>query len=159
MPTRLFFGVRPSMRSAREPTRRSLAAGLTAALVGLLFVAACREEALPRVPEGRLVRGPGGSARSVRALVPEGCRAGEVFRRQPNGHAELVVAGTGLTRGDVILWNGRSLTTGFASSRALSVYVPPELLESPGEVDVTVEDTLDPTRPKLHARFVVRPLE
>ena len=87
------------------------------------------------------------------------CGVGEVFRRQPNGQAELVVVGTGLTRGDAILWNGRSLKTNFASSRALSVDVPPELLESPGEVDVTVEDTLDPTRPKLRARFVVRPLQ
>jgi len=134
------------------PTRFS------AAVVSLLFLAACREEALPRILEGQFVRGPGGSARSVRALVPERCRVGEVFRRQPNGHAELVVVGTGLTRGDAILWNGRSLKTGFASSRALSVDVPPALLESPGEVDLTVEDALDPTRPKLRARFVVRPL-
>jgi hypothetical protein len=103
------------------------------------------------------VRGPGGSARSVRALVPERCRAGEVFRRQPNGQAELVVVGTGLTRGDVILWNGRPLKTNFASSRALSVEVPPALLESPGDVDVTVEDTLDPSRPQLRARFAIRP--
>ena len=134
------------------PTRFS------AAVVCLLFLAACREEALPRISEGRLARGPGGSARSVRALVPDHCSAGEVFRRQPNGDAELVVVGTGLTRGDAILWNGRSLKTGFASSRALSVDVPPELLESPGEVDVVVEDVLDSTRPKLRARFVVRPL-
>jgi hypothetical protein len=93
----------------------------------------------------------------VLALVPQQCRVGELFRRQPNGQAELVVLGTGLTRGDVILWNGRSLKTNFASSRSLSVDVPPSLLESPGEVDVTVEDTLDPTHPKLRARFVVRP--
>ena len=144
MPTRHFFGARPSRRSP-----------LLAAVLGLFLLAACREEALPRIDEGRLVRGPGGSARSVRALVPERCRVGEVFRRQPNGHAELVVFGTGLTRGDAVLWNGRRLTTGFASSRALSVYVPPELLESPGAVDVTVEDTLEPARPKLRARFVV----
>ncbi len=91
------------------------------------------------------------------ALVPEQCNVGEVFRRQPSGQAELLVIGTGLTRGDVILWNGRSLKTNFASSRTLSVDVPPALLESPGDVDVTVEDTLDPTRPKLHARFVIRP--
>jgi hypothetical protein len=140
------------------PTRFFFRASFAAAFVGLLLLAACREEALPRISEGKLVRGPGGSARSVRALVPEQCRVGEVFRRQPNGDAELVVVGTGLTRGDAILWNGRELKTGFASSRALSVSVPPALLESPGEIDVTVEDTLDPTRPKLHARFVVRPL-
>jgi hypothetical protein len=92
----------------------------------------------------------------VLALVPEHCRVGEVFRRQPNGQAELVVVGTGLTRGDTILWNGRALKTNFASSRGLSVDVPPALLGSPGEVDVTVEDTLDPTRPRLRARFVIR---
>jgi hypothetical protein len=133
------------------PTRFS------AAVAGLLILAACREEAPPRIPEGRLVRREGGAARSVLALVPEQCRVGEVFRRQPNGQAELVVVGTGLTRGDVIVWNGRSLKTNFSSSRALSVDVPPALLESPGEVDVTVEDILDPTRPKLRGRFVVRP--
>ena len=134
------------------PTRFS------AAVAGLLFLAACREEVPPQIPEGRFVRRDGGSARSVLALVPEQCGVGEVFRRQPNGQAELVVVGTGLTRGDVILWNGRPLKTNFASSRALSVDVPPALLESPGQVDVTVEDTLDPTRPKLRAHFVVRPL-
>ena len=146
MPTRSCFGV-----------RRSLAAGLAAAFAGLLLVSACREEPLPPIPEGRLERGPGGSARSVRALVPEDCRVGEVFRRQPDGEAELLVVGTGLTRSDVVLWNGRSLKTNFASSRALSVDVPPALLASPGDVDVTVEDTFDPTRPKLRARFAVRP--
>ena len=128
-----------------------------AAVAGLLFLAACREELPPRIPEGQLVLREGGSARSVLALVPDQCRIGEVFRRQPSGHAELVVVGTGLTRGDAILWNGRALKTNFASSRALSVDVPPELLESPGDVDVTVQDTLDPTRPGLHTRFAVRP--
>lgn len=127
------------------------------AVLSLLFLAACREEVLPRISEGKFARGPGGSARSVRALVPRECRVGEVFRRQPNGDAELVVVGTGLTRGDTILWNGRALKTNFASSRALSIDVPPALLGSPGEVDVTVEDTLDPTRSTLRARFVVQP--
>ena len=103
------------------------------------------------------MRREGGSARSVLALVPEHCRVGEVFRQQPNGLAELVVLGTGLTRGDVISWNGKRLKTNFASSRALSVDVPLELLGSPGEVAVTVEDLLDPMRPKLRARFLVRP--
>lgn len=126
-------------------------------VAGLLFLAACREEPPPSIPEGRLVLREGGSIRSVLALVPEQCHVGEVFRRQPNGLAELVVVGTGLTRGDTVLWNGRALKTNFASSRALSVDVPPALLESPGEVDVTVEDTLDPTRSRLRARFVVRP--
>ncbi len=128
-----------------------------AGIVGLLLLAACREETIPRIPEGQVVRGPGGSARSVRALVPDQCRVGEVFRRQPNGNAELVVIGSGLTRGDAVLWNGRPLRTNFASSRALSVDVPPELLVSPGEVEVLVEDILDPAHPKLRARFVVRP--
>jgi len=103
------------------------------------------------------VRTEGRAARSLLALVPEQCRVGEVFRRQPNGQAELVVFGTGLTRGDAILWNGHSLKTNFASSRVLSGDVPSALLESPGDVDVTIEDTLDPTRSKLRARFVVQP--
>jgi len=103
------------------------------------------------------VRAEGSSARSLLAIVPEQCRVGEVFRRLPSGQAELVVVGTGLTRGDAILWNGRRLKTNFASSRALSVEVPPTLLESPGQVDLTVEDTFDPTRPKLRAHFVVQP--
>jgi hypothetical protein len=130
---------------------------LSAAIAGLLLLAACRDETPPRIPEGRLVLRPGGAARSLLALVPEHCRAGEVFRRQPNGEAELVVVGTGLTRGDAVLWNGRPLKTSFGSSRALGADVPPDLLERPGEVDVTVEDELDAARPKLHARFVVRP--
>ncbi len=133
------------------PTRFS------AAVAGLLLLAACREEAPPSIPAGRLVRAEGSSARSLLALVPEQCRVGEVFRRLPSGQAELVVVGTGLTRGDAILWNGRRLKTNFASSRALSVEVPPTLLESPGQVDVTVEDVMDPTRPKLRAHFVVQP--
>ena len=128
-----------------------------AVLAGLLLLAACREEPPPRIADGRLVRGPGGEARSLLALVPEECRAGEVFRTLPNGHAELEVVGTGLTRGDAVLWNGTPLKTGFGSSRTLGADVPPALLESPGAVEVTVEDELDPTRPKLHARFVVRP--
>jgi IPT/TIG domain len=130
---------------------------ITAALAGLLLLAACREEAPPEIPAGRLVRKEGGSARSLLALVPEQCRAGEVFRPRPNGDAELVVAGTGLTRSDAVLWNGRPLKTDFASSRALSVTVPPALLEAPGTVEVTVEDTFDRERPKLRATFVVRP--
>jgi hypothetical protein len=77
--------------------------------------------------------------------------------RQPNGEAELIVIGTGLTRGDTVLWNGRALKTNFGSSRALGADVPPALVASPGDVDVTVEDTLDPARPKLRARFVVKP--
>ena len=129
----------------------------SALVLVLVLGAACRDEALPRIPEGRLDRRPGGAARSVLALVPDQCRAGERFRPQPDGKAELVVVGTGLTRGDTVLWNGRPLRTNFGSSRALSAEVPPDLVRSPGEVDVTVEDALDPSRPKLRARFVVRP--
>ena len=129
----------------------------TAALTALLLLAACREEAPPRIPAGRLLRSEGNAARSVRALVPKECRAGELFRKQPSGHAELLVVGTGLTRADAILWNGQPLKTSFGSSRALGADVPPELVASPGEVDVTVEDTLDSARPTLHARFVIRP--
>ena len=128
-----------------------------ATVVALALLTACREEASPRIAEGRLVRGPGGAARSVRAIVPSECRAGEVFRRQPNGHAELVVVGTDLTRGDAILWNGNPLKTSFGSSRTLTADVPPGLLDKPGEIQLTVEDALEPSRPKLHARFVVRP--
>jgi len=127
------------------------------AAAALLLLAACREEPPPRIPEGRLALREGGSARSVLALEPAQCRAGEVFRRQPNGLAELVVLGTGLTRGDAVFWNGTRLKTNYASSRALSADVPPALVDSPGEVDVTVEDLVDPARPKLRARFVVRP--
>ena len=134
------------------PTRFS------AAVAGFLFLAACREQAPPRIPEGRLVRTEGGAARSLLALEPEQCRIGEVFRRQPNGQAELLVVGTGLTGGDAIFWNGHSLKTNFSSSRILSGDVPSALLESPGEVEVTVENTLDPTRSKLRARFVIGPL-
>jgi hypothetical protein len=130
---------------------------LSAAIACLLLLAACREEAPPRIPAGRVVLRPGGSPRSLLAVVPEECRAGEVFRRQPNGRAELIVVGTGLTRGDAVLWNGRPLKTSFGSSRALGAEVPAELVASPGEVEVTVEDALDPTRPRLHGRFVVRP--
>jgi hypothetical protein len=128
-----------------------------AAVAGLLWLAACREEAAPEIPTGRLVRAEGGSARSLLALVPEQCRVGEVFGGQPNGEAAVGVIGTGLTRSDVVLWNGRPLKTAFFSSRTLSATVPPELLESPGEVEVTVQDAIDPSRAKLRGSFRVRP--
>jgi hypothetical protein len=95
--------------------------------------------------------------RSLLALAPAECRAGEVFRKLPNGGAELIVTGTGLARGDAVFWNGRPLKTFYASSRTLSVEIPPALLEKPGNVEVTVEDKTDPSRPKLRAAFVVRP--
>jgi hypothetical protein len=119
-----------------ESARRSLAAGevgsimltrFSAAVAGFLFLAACREEAPPRISEAGSCEQKG-AARSLLAIEPEQCRVGEVFRRQPNGQAELLVVGTGLTRGDAILWNGHSLKTNFASSRVLSVDVPAALL-------------------------------
>jgi hypothetical protein len=137
------------------PTRALTAA--TAAVAGLLLAAACRQEAPPEVERGRLVRKEGRAPRSLLTLVPAECRAGEVFRRLPSGGAELIIAGRGLTRGDVVLWSGRPLRTFFASSRTLSAEVPPAFLEKPGQVEVTVEDTMDPTRPKLRAGFEVRP--
>jgi hypothetical protein len=129
----------------------------TTAVAGLLLLAACREEPLPRIAEGRIELRKGASARSVLTLVPAECHVGEVFRRQPNGQAELLVVGTGLTRGDAVSWNGRRLKTNFANSRTLSVDVPSELVDSPGEIELTVEDLLDPARPKLRARFAIRP--
>ena len=129
----------------------------TAAFALLLLLAACREEPLPRIAEGRIELRKGGAARSVLTLVPAETRAGEVFRRQPNGQAELLIVGTGLTRGDAVSWNWRRLKTNFANSRTLSVDVPPELVGSAGDVEITVEDLLDPARPKLRARFVIRP--
>src|SRR5262245_49183069 len=128
-----------------------------AAAAGLLLLAACREDAPPEIPAGRLERAEGASARSLFALKPDHCRAGEVFGRLPNGRAELIVTGIGLTRTDAVLWKGRPLKTFFASSRTLGAEVPPDLLEKPGSVEVTVEDAMDPTRPKLRATFVVGP--
>ena len=135
------------------PTRGAAAAAVAA----LLLLAACRDESPPEIDEGRLVRKEGRLPRSLLALTPAECRAGEVFRRLPSGNAELIVAGTGLARGDAVSWNGRPLKTFFASSRTLSAEVPPALLEKPGNVEVTVEDKMGPSRPKLRAAFVVRP--
>ncbi len=126
------------------------------ALAGLLLLAACREEAPPEIPTGRLTRAAGRDARSLRALVPAECRAGEVFQSFETGESGLVVHGTGLTRGDTIFWNGHALRTGYGHSRLISAAVPPALLAKPGRVEVTVEDTVDPSRPKLRAEFLVR---
>jgi hypothetical protein len=136
------------------PTRTVASVGAVAAL---LLLAACRDESPPEIERGRVVRKEGRSPRSLLALTPAECRAGEVFRRLPNGDAELIVAGRGLARGDTIFWNGRPLETFFASSRTLSAEVPPAFLEKPGNVEVTVEDRMDRSRPKLRAAFVVRP--
>ena len=132
--------------------RAAAAAGLL-----LMFAAGCREEAPPEIPAGRVARAGGEADRSLRALVPEECRAGEVFQRLESGEAALMILGTGLTRGDTVFWNGRALRTGFGHSRLLTAAVPPGLLETPGRVEVTVEDTIDPSRPKLRASFVIRP--
>jgi hypothetical protein len=125
-------------------------------VAGLLLLAACREDASPTIPAGRLVRAEGASARSLLALAPDHGRAGEVFRPLPNGNAELIATGTGFTRSDTVFWNRQPVKTFFASSRTLGAEIPPALLEKPGNVEVTVEDTADPTRPKLRATFVVR---
>ena len=126
------------------------------ALAGILLLTACRKEAYPEIPKGQLTRAGGRGARSLRALVPAECRAGEVFQRFETGEAGLVVHGTGLTRGDTIFWNGHALRTGFGHSRIINAAVPPALLAKPGRVEVTVEDTSDPSRPKLRAEFLVR---
>jgi hypothetical protein len=128
-----------------------------AAVAGLILLAACREETPPEIPEGRLERAEGGAARSLLALVPEECRAGEAFRQEPNGESTLVVVGTGLTRSDAVLWNGRPLKTAFGSSRTLSASVPRELLDTPGSVEVTVEDAIDRSRARLRGSFRIRP--
>jgi hypothetical protein len=136
------------------PTRVLL---VSAAVAVVLLLAGCGEEAPPEIPRGRLVRGEERAARSLLALSPERCRAGEVFRRQPNGDGELVVLGTGLTRGDTVLWNGRPLKTTFGNSRLVTAAVPPGLIESPGPVEVTIEDAIDPSRAKLRASFQIAP--
>ncbi len=136
------------------PTRTVAAA---AAVAALLLLAACGDESPSEIVRGRVVLKEGRLPRSLLALTPAECRAGEVFRRLPTGHAELIVTGTGLARGDVVFWNGRPLKTFYASSRTLGAEVPPALLEKPGNVEVTVEDKMDPSRPKLRANFVVRP--
>ncbi len=130
---------------------------LAAACAGLLLLTACREPAAPSIPAGRLTRADGEAVRALRALVPEECRAGEVFGRQPDGDAGLLILGTGLTRGDVVLWNGQPLKTTFGHSRLLTAVVPAGLLQSPGLVEVTVEDALDRSRATLRGSFRVAP--
>ena len=132
-------------------------ASRAAALAACLLFAACREEPRPEIPTGRLARASGESARTLRALVPENCRTGEVFQVLDTGEANLLVLGTGFRRGDTVFWNGRPLRTAFGHSRLLSAAVPPELIRSPGRVEVTVEDTIDRTQPKLRAEFLVAP--
>ncbi len=120
-----------------------------------LLLGGCRESPDPSIGPGRLVRAGGEAGRSLSALVPAEAHAGEIFRRQPDGAAGLLVLGTGLTRGDTIRWNGRPLKTTFGNSRLITAAVAPELLASPGVVEVVVEDAIDPSRPRLRARFRV----
>ena len=96
-------------------------------------------------------------ARRLVALVPAEARAGEVFQRQPNGRAGLAVLGSGLTRGDVIHWAGRPLETTYASSRLVTAAVPAELLARSRDVPVTIQNSLDPSLPALHATFRLLP--
>lgn len=135
---------------------RTEALRAAALLGGLFFAAACREEARPRIPPGRLARASGAAPRSVQALVPSECRAGEVFQKHDTGEAGLLVLGTGFHRGDTVFWNGKALRTAFVHSRLLAAAVPPGWLEAPGRVDITVEDTIDPSRSKLSAEFLIR---
>ena len=117
---------------------------------------ACREEVPPQVQKGRVTLGEGRSARSIVRLVPAECGVGEVFGRQPTGEATLGIIGTGLTRGDSVRWNGRPMKTFYGNSRNLSASIPAEALQTPGRVEVTIEDEEDPARPKLRAEFSVR---
>ncbi len=130
---------------------------LAAVCAGLLLLTACREQTAPEIPTGRLTRAGGEAVRALRALVPEECRAGEVFGRQPDGDAALVILGTGLTRGDVVFWNGLPLKTTFGHSRLLTAAVPTRLLESPGRVELTVENALDRSRTSLRGSFRIAP--
>ena len=137
--------------------RAAAAAGLVLLLLPLLVLAAgCREQAPPEIPAGRLAR-VDARARSLRALVPDRCRAGVLFQPLPQGEAGLLVLGTGLKRSDTVLWNGHPLKTTFGLSRVLTAVVPRERLASPGQVEVTVENTLDRSSAKLSARFEILP--
>ena len=129
----------------------------TAAVAGLLLLAACRGEPTPQVPPGRIARAEGRAERSLLAVVPEQSRTGEIFRPQANGEASLVLLGTGLTRGDAVVWNGLPLKTTFGHSRLITASVPVELLEEPGDVEILVEDAMTPSRAKLRGVFRITP--
>ena len=121
----------------------------------LLVAAACtrREAPDPSIAQGRLHRAHPGPARAITTLVPAEALAGEVFQRQPDGRAALALLGTSLAQGDEIFWAGVRLPTTFGSSRLLTATVPEELLAEPGEIEVTVANAADPTRPKLRTNF------
>jgi len=127
-----------------------------AVLLLLVLAVGCREETPPEISAGHLAR-VDTRVRSLRALVPDQCRAGVLFQPLPQEEAGLLVLGTGLKRTDTVLWNGRPLKTTFGHSRLLTAAVPREKLASPGRVEVTVEDALDPARAKLSARFEILP--
>jgi hypothetical protein len=127
-----------------------------AAALGLLAASACREEPAPAVATGKILRVRADSARSLLALVPSEARVGEVFQRQPNGRAALAVLGTGFAASDVIYWDGHPLGAFFGNSRLLTATLPPELLEKPGDVEVTVASPVDPKLSRLRATFRLR---
>lgn len=125
-----------------------------AALALLLSVCcACRERPRFSVAAGRIVRARPDAARSLLALIPDRARAGEVLQAQPDGRAGLSLLGTGFSRGDVVSWGGRHLSTTYGHSRLLTATVPAELLARPGEVEVTIENAADPSKTKLRATF------
>jgi hypothetical protein len=55
-----------------------------------------------------------------------------------SGAFTLTVAGTNLTRGTTVLWNGTPLPTTFASSTSLSAQVPAALIATPGDASIAV---------------------
>ncbi len=128
---------------------------LVAAAILMLAAAACsrREERNPVIAPGRILRARPAAERSLLALIPSEARAGEVFQRQPNGRAALAVLGTGFTSTDVIFWDGHALGTTFGSSRLLTATLPPELLATPREIQVTVESQDSPKLSRLSATF------
>ena len=136
----------------RTWTERALAAA-AALLLALVVAPSCREREDPRVAPGRIVRAQGRPERTLLALIPPQARAGEIFQRQPDGRAGLAVLGTGFTPGDVIRFGDRVLPTMAANSRLLTASIPPELLARAGDVEVTVANPVDPSRPALRATF------
>ena len=126
----------------------------------LLAACSCRQDtAPPRVSAGHLGRAHGEPGRTLVGLIPSEARAGEIFQRQPDGHAGLAVLGTGFERGDTVRWAGKPLETTFSNSRFLTASIPPELLASAGEVEVEVETPSDPSRPRVRTKFRLLPPE
>lgn len=128
-----------------------------AALLILGAILGCRADPRSFVGTGRISRARGGPERALLALSPALARAGEAFQRQATGESALAVLGAGFSRGDVIFWGGRPLRTTFAHSRLLTAIVPTELIEKPGDVEVTVENPADPALARLRATFRLLP--